>query len=142
MARCHSSMKLPKPQVRVARRSIIYFREGIESRNRGLVLQFLEQDHLREGRDRRNQMTSQPRQGAETWFQHPPILLRSRLRSALRGLMPKGPIVQGFVWLINDEPRSSPFKPTEIEPPTFAKGPPNTCQMLREVALQNLPHKS
>lgn len=70
--RYHNSMKVPKPQVRAARRSIVYFREGIESRNRGFDLQALEWDHLREGRNRSNKMTSQPSQGAKTWFQHPP----------------------------------------------------------------------
>lgn len=75
------------------RRLIVPFREGIEGWNRGLVLQALERSDLHEGRDRRNQMKSQPSQGAENWFQYPPILLQVRLRSVLHGLMPKGPVV-------------------------------------------------
>ena len=57
----------------------MYFREGIESQNKGFVLQALERDHLCEGRDRRNQAKSQPSQGVETWFKHPPIVLWLRL---------------------------------------------------------------
>lgn len=52
--------------------------------------------------------------GAKTWFQHPPILLRVRLQSALYGLMLKGPVVSGFVWLNNFELGSSPLKPTTL----------------------------
>jgi len=49
--------------------------------------------------------------GAETWFQHPTILLQVRPQSALRGLLPKGPVLQGFVWLNNSKPGSGPLKP-------------------------------
>ena len=50
--------------------------------------------------------------GAETWFQHPTILLRVIPQSALRRLLPKEPVEQGFVWLINSEPGSGPNKLT------------------------------
>jgi len=90
---CHNNAKVPDPQVRASQRSIVYFHEGIERQNRGFSLQALERDHLHESRGRRNQMISQPSQGAETWFQHPPILLQVRLQSTLRGLMLNGPVV-------------------------------------------------
>jgi len=48
--------------------------------------------------------------GAESWFQHPPIQLQVRPQSTLCGLLPKGPVVQGFFWLNNSEPGSSPLK--------------------------------
>ena len=50
--------------------------------------------------------------GAETWFQHPPILLLVRPQSVLRRLLLKGPVVQGVFWIINFEPGSSPNNPT------------------------------
>lgn len=50
--------------------------------------------------------------GAETQFPHPPILLWVRPQSTLRGLLPKAPVVYGFVWLLNFEPRLGPIKPT------------------------------
>jgi len=72
MTRCHSSVKVPKPQVRAARRLIVYFREGIESQNKGFVLQARERDHLRKGKDRRDQTTSQPSQGCGNLLPSPP----------------------------------------------------------------------
>ena len=47
--------------------------------------------------------------GVETWF--PSILLWVRPQSTLCGLLSKGLVVQGFVWLINFELGSGP-KPT------------------------------
>ena len=44
-------------------------------------------------------------EGTETWFQHPPILLQVRPQFALHALLLKGPVVQGFVWLINSKPK-------------------------------------
>jgi len=38
MARYHSSAKVPEPQVRDARRLIVYFRKDIEGRKRGFCL--------------------------------------------------------------------------------------------------------
>ena len=50
--------------------------------------------------------------GAETWFQHAPILLWVRPLSVLHRLFPNGSIVQGFVWLNNSKPGLGPLKPT------------------------------
>ena len=118
MACYHSSAKVPEPQVRVAQRSIIYFCEGTECQNRGFFLQALERDHLHEGWDKRNQMTSQPSQGAETWFQ-------VRHQSVLCRMMLRGPVVYGFFWLINVEPRLGPLKPTP--------GPWSFCQSIQSL---------
>ena len=50
--------------------------------------------------------------GVETWFKHPTILARVIPQSTECRLLLKGPVVQGFVWLINSDPGSSPNQPT------------------------------
>jgi len=48
----------------------------------------------------------------ETWFLHPPILLRVRLQPVLHRLILKGPTIRVLlVGTNNYEPRSIPLKP-------------------------------
>ena len=93
MAHCYSSVKVLELQVRAAQRSILYFREGIESQNRGLVLQALERDYLGEGRDRRDQMTSQPYQWCGNLVPSSPHTASGETPLRIHVLMSNGPVM-------------------------------------------------
>lgn len=57
---------------------------------------------------------------------------------ALRRLLPKGPVVQGFFWLIKSEPGSGPYKPTQVTRKCFFKFE-ITANFVDEVELDVVP---